>query len=92
MQKPEKNLPPRLNISPGAPDTGTTQRGHRLKETGKAGKEQVAGAPSTSGPRKRNSRNRMSSVKLSAGAGYAELGLTVGPGEGWLGNWDNPQV
>lgn len=63
-----------------------------LKETGKAGKEQVVGAPSKSGPQRRNSGNQMSSVQLSAGAGYEELELTVGPGEGWLGNWDNPQV
>lgn len=45
MQKPEKNPPPRLNISPGAPDTGTTQRGHRA-ERNRKGREGASGRSS----------------------------------------------
>lgn len=45
MQKPVKNLPPTLNLSPGAPDTGTAQRGLRA-ERNRKGQEGASGRSS----------------------------------------------
>lgn len=42
MQRPEKNLLPRLDLSPGAPDTGTAQRGRRA-ERNRKGREGASG-------------------------------------------------